>query len=439
MNIVIFGAGDLGTYLARALSEEHQNVTLIDQNEGTLGRFSQRADIATICNSNLNWNVLNEIPNREKTIFIGMTSHDETNLIGSVIAKKLGFAKTIVRVSQRTFLDQYRLDFASLFHVDHFVAPELIVAEKLLRSILHPESISTQTFKQGEVEMMVITIPEGEGEIKLPPNVLVALIKRGNDIIFPEDDMKLAVNDEVTFVGKTADVEKVPTFYGAVERKVQNLVLCGGKTLGRELSPLLNERGIKIKIIERDSHQCRLLSQAVPYATILNHDESDYEFYLEERVGEADVFLSATENTERNILAASLAQEAGVKDVFCTTEDRTYAHLLNRLQIHHSLSKRLTVANHVLSILYGKNIVQIVSLYENQAKLVEMRVAPESPLAGETVKHLEEKLPKDCVITLVESKGEIFPHHSDHPFEEGDTVLMMTAPHNMSDLEKLFQ
>jgi trk system potassium uptake protein len=438
MNIVILGAGDLGSYLAKALSEEQHIVTLIDRNEGALSRFSSSADIATVCNAHTNWNVLTEIPNREQSIFIGMTGHDETNLIGSDIAKNLDFAKTIVRVSQRTFIDQFRLDYASLFRVDHFIAPELIVANKLLRKILHPSSVSTELFNNGEIQMLIITIPHNTKSTDYPSGVSLCLINRKGKLIFPWKNADLQPGDEVTFIGKRDSIDKVPAFFDAARDKVKSVFLCGGKYIARELCPLLEEHSIHVKIIESDSYHCKQLSKALPKATILNHNETDYDFYLEERVSKSDVFISATEKTEKNILAASLAQEAGVNNVFCLTNDRSYFHLLNRLDISHVLSSRMSVGSYILSILYGSSIVQVVSLYDNQAKMVQMHIPENCRLIGKTASQLSDMLPKDCVLTLSATQNKTYLPTHEHILAADDTVFFIATPANMTQLEKLF-
>lgn len=438
MNIVILGAGELGSHLAKALSEEQHNVTLIDKDQDALSRFSQSADVGTLCNAKTNWETLNELPDKSSTIFIGMTSNDDTNLIGSDVAKELGYPKTIVRVSQKTYLDQFSLNYAELFRTDHFIAPELIVAKKLLRKILHPYSVTNEIFNNGDIQLLIVRIPPDAKNLQLPPNVSLCLIHRDGKTLIVDQNAEIKPGDEVGFLGYRQAIDQVPEHFSKDSKKIGSVFLCGGRYIARELCPLLLDRNIHVKVIESDETICKELSKELPNMTILNHDETDYEFYLEEQVHLSDIFIGGTEKTEKNILAASLAQEAGVENVFCVTHDRTYFHLLHRLNISHALSRRMTIANYVLSILYSGNIIQAVSLYENQAKVVQVRIPEGSRFIGKTTDEIRNDLPKDMHIALSISGAETFLPHDSHQLVEGDCLFIATSQSNMAQLEKAF-
>ena len=264
--------------------------------------------------------------------------------------------------------------------------------------------------------MLILTIPHSTKATNYPPNVSICLINREGELIFPWKKSDLKPGDEVTFIGKREAIDKVPAFFGAAREKIKSVFLCGGKYIARELCPLLEEHGIHVKLVESDGYHCKQLSKALPKATILHHDETDYDFYLEERASKSDVFIAATEKTEKNILAASLAQEAGVSNVFCLTNDRSYFHLLNRLDI----SPRPLDTHGALLATSSPSSTEppsckLVSLYDNQAKMVQMHIHENCHLIGKTAAQLSEMLPKDCIITLSATQNDVYlPNHRTH-------------------------
>ena len=136
MSIVIVGAGSIGTHLANVLAKEGKNVILIDEDGSALDRFAKSADVATICGCGCNWKLLSEIAEQGPSLFLALTSHDETNLAACTIAKNLGYPTTLARIAKSYLLDHTRMDFGRLFYIDHFIAPDLIVARDLYSSAL---------------------------------------------------------------------------------------------------------------------------------------------------------------------------------------------------------------------------------------------------------------------------------------------------------------
>src|SRR3989344_4517003 len=141
MNIVILGAGELGSYLASVLAKDEHNVTIIDKDPQRLEKVSEGADIATLVGYGSRWKILDELLEFEPDIFIAMTGDDETNLVSCAIAKNLGYPKTVARVKEIGFLARSRIDFGRLFYVDHFIGAEVLAANDILKSIINPQDL----------------------------------------------------------------------------------------------------------------------------------------------------------------------------------------------------------------------------------------------------------------------------------------------------------
>ena len=449
MSVVIVGAGSIGTHLASVLAKEGKGVILIDEDGAKLDQFSRSEDVATICNCGTNWQILEEIAEEKPILFLALTSRDETNLAACAIAKNLGFPTTLARISKPFLLDHAHVDFGRLFYVDHFIAPDLIVARDLYKNIKTPGSIAAENFAQGAVQLCTLKIPEKWNKGKKPiseydfgPNLLICLIRRstndGDQIIFPHGRDHLLPNDEVSFIGQTKATETLPDIFGIEKKIVKSVAISGSSMTTRHLAKILHEHAINVTIIESDKRKCEVMADELGFATVLNHLSTDIDFFVAEKINQADVFVAASDSTDQNILTATIAQEAGCPEVITVVSDTSYSHLLRRLGIHYSVSDKLCVTNRILPIVHTEAVTSMTSFCDNRAKIVELKVSKETKFAGMPISELGPLLPQDCLIGLIENRGQIFVAKGNSVFAPGDTVIVITAPEHVSELQKLF-
>lgn len=451
MNIVILGAGSVGSYLASLLSIDEHNVIVIDRDPKALDKLTQTADVATRLGSGTNWELLQDLLDQKPDLFIALSSDDETNLTACTLAKHLGYPKTVARIRDSSYLDRSQFDLAKLFSVDHFVGTERIVAHEVLKSILHPGSVGIETFAHGAIQMRTLILPEtcpyiGKklSELRLPENLLVGLIHRkppqsyDEELIFPKGHHTLLAGDEVSFIGETPVMEELPQMLGIVEQKVHSVVIVGGSAITLQLAHLLQKQSIRVKIIEKEESTCLSLAAKLPKATILNQDGTDLDFLIQQRVGQADVFVACTCSHETNILSAALARQAGCKQVISLVSDASYAPLLERLGVTSTLSERSTMARRILSLIQAKAVTSVASLYDNRAKILEVKVSDYSEIAGIPLAELSAVLPQNFLIALIENKGEISVAKGNNRIASGDTVIVICSPEYITELQTIF-
>ncbi|MCB1108064.1 MAG: Trk system potassium transporter TrkA [Chlamydiia bacterium] len=447
MSIVIVGAGTIGTHLASVLAKEGKSIILIDEDGSKLERFARSADVATICACGTNWQILEEIVEQNPLLFCALTSRDETNLSACAIAKHLGFPTTLARISKPFFLDHSKVDFGRLFYVDHFIAPDLMVARDLYKNITTPGSIAAENFAQGAAQMYTLRIPEKwSGKDKsissfdFGEHLLIGLIRRneGDQVIFPHGNDTLMPGDEVTFIGEAQATEKLPGIFGIETRTVKSVVIAGSSMTTVHLSTILHEHGIDVTIIDPDEEACKRLAEELSYATILHHTPTDVDFLIAEKINQIDVFVAASHSTDRNILAATIAQEAKCPEVVTVVSDTSYSHLLRRLGIHYSVSDKLCVSNRIVPIVHTEAMTSMTSLYDNRAKIVELKVSQETKVSGMPISELAPLLPHNCLIALIENRGEISIAKGNSVIAPGNTVIVITAPEHVTELQKLF-
>lgn len=461
MNIVIIGAGNIGLHLATIFSQEHFGIVLIDIDPQKLEQAARDLDVATRLGSGTDWELLEELMEFNPDLLIALTNVDEKNLAACTIAKNLGYPQTIARVRSNKYFMEGRLSFERLFNVDHLIGPEKLTADAIANMILIPGSVATEKFAHGSIEMRTVKVPpswrRGEipllkrAELNLPPQLMVGLIKRttshtmsgkaiphSETVIFPHGQDTIQPEDEVTFIGESKAIKQLPKFFGISSKLPDSVVIVGGSLIGINLARILTENNIRVRILDSNFNKCRLLSEKLPYSTVIYRSGIDYRFLQSEKIEEADFFVACTRSDETNFLAGSIARDLGCANVIISLSDTSYMPLINRLGISQAASPRINAANRILSIARERTIASMVSMYNNQAEIMEVKVSATSKLAGIPIRQLGPELPRDFLIVIIQSRGRIFIADGSRVISPGDTVVVISSPRHVTELKKLF-
>jgi trk system potassium uptake protein TrkA len=457
MNIVIVGAGDVGMYIASTLSKDQHNVILIDRDAKRLEQASWQMDVATRLGSGTDWELLEDILELSPDVFIAVTNDDEVNLVASSIAKNLGYPKTMARLRQNQYFNHTRLDFGRLFDVDYLIGPELLVANDILKYILQPGSIAVEHFAHGAVQLRTIAIPshwnngnKPLSQLELPPGVIVGLIRRFHaeqsekipsgtyEIIFPHGTDRILPKDEVTFIGETDAIASIPKFFKVVEPKIDSVVIIGGSLTGINLARILKRRDMSVRIVEPSYERCRELAEELPGCTIINHRGTDIDFLREEKVGASDILAATSDSDEINILTAVLGQQVGCPNSIVSLTSTSYMEVVTRLDIPYVVSPRVSAANAILSFTLAERVSSMISLYDNEAEIVEVKVSMRSKVAGIPLAELGPLLPKDFLIAMIQNRGRIMIANGNRIISPGDSIIVITHPKHLKQLEKIF-
>jgi trk system potassium uptake protein TrkA len=454
LNIVIVGAGGIGRYIASVLSKEQHNVILIDSDPAKLEKAAWNLDIATRVGSGIDWQLMDDLLDLSPDFLIALTRSDETNLVACSIAKHLGYPRTIARVQDNRFLNRTRLDFSHIFEVDSFVGPELLVANDILKYMVSPGSIAVENFAHGAVQMRTLAVPKTWKksdvplkELNLPKGVIVGLIRREEQdegkksikkVIFPHGSDVIHQGDEVTFIGETEVMQDLQQFLGAKQKGIKSVVIVGGSLTGLNLAKMLELRNIDVRLIEKDYERCRYLAEKLPNSTIINHDGTDIDFLQSEKMGTANVFVACTSSDEVNLLSALLGKEVGCDDVVAILSNTSYTPLASQLGINHAISPRVSAADHILSQILSGTVTSLVSFYENQAEIMEINVSVDAQIVGIPLSELGPLLPKDFLIAIIQNRGRIMVANGNRIISPGDTVIVLTSPRHIPELEKIF-
>ena len=450
MNIIIIGAGDIGIYTASALSKQGHNVIIIDKNAARLGELSWQMDVAVRKGSGTDWELLDDLLETKPDLLLALTSQDEVNLVSCSLAKHLGYPRTIARVKDNHFLNRTRLDFARLFSADYFISPELIVAYEIYKYFVNLDSVAFETLAHGAVQMRTIQVSKQWNqedktlsELKLPPGVIVGLIHRtaedGTSItIFPHGYDHILPGDEITLIGERDPIANIHQFFGLNVKRIKSVVIVGGTLVGINLAKILQDKDIAVHLIDKDASVCLRLAEELPHARITHQEGIDPDFLLNERIGRADYFVMCSNHDEINILGVLAAREAGCEHEAIVLSNERLAHLVTQLGIKYAVSPQQAAARQILSFATTKAVTSLISLYANEAEIVEATVSLNSKVIGIPLSDLGPRLPKDFLIAMIQNRGRVTIPKGDSVICPGDIVIVICNPKYFKELETIF-
>ncbi len=279
--------------------------------------------------------------------------------------------------------------------------------------------------------------------MKVISHLLVGLIRRKNRdetymLIFPKGNDILQPGDEVTIVGRTHDMHHLHHIFGIIDTKVNSAVIVGTSGVALHLIRYLIDKRIGVKVIEQDEQKCLAIARQFPDITILNHDGTDYDFLREEQVYLSDVFVACTRSHEINVLTAILGKQAGCKEVLAMVSDESIGPVLQKFRISYTLSERASLTRRVQVLLHDETVISLATLYENEAKILEVKVSNHSPLIDKPISALRGYLPDKFLIAMVKNQAGIIIPKGDTMLGAGDTVIVICCPESISEVKELF-
>ncbi len=450
MNIVILGTDHLSIHVASLLSKEEHNVTLIGEDIAKLTRIGKDADFAVAPLDLSHWELLQEMMQSNPEYFLALSEQDEVNLAACAMAKHVGFPNTICKVMHGGYLSSKILDYKSIFCVDHFIGTEILAAYQIFKSLLSPSHLRIEEFAHGSILLKSCTIPAGWKkekiplkELKLPPEMVVGLIvrKEGEEerVIFPHGDDYLQEGDQATIIGNTDEMQKIEEIFSCQEKKITSVVIVGGTYVGVQLAYILRKYGVHVIFIEKDEKRCESLAHLFPKQLVLHHDGRDIEFLRSENIPQADAFITCMHHDEENLTVAAMGKEAGCQKVISLITDTDLTPILKKVGIEHSFSEKVFTTDRILSILHADNILSICSLADDRAKVVEIKVGEKSKVVGMPISEIGPKLPKDMLIAMIESKGDVSIGKGSSVLSPNDTAVIITSPDKIYEVKELFQ
>jgi trk system potassium uptake protein TrkA len=460
MNILILGAGQVGSTAAYQLARAEANeVTIVDTDPTVLRDLQDRLDIRTVVGNAAYPQVLERAGAKDADMVIALTSSDETNMIACQVAyTRFQTATKIARIRSADFINAHikekdeskKLFSQHAIPVDVFISPEQLVTQHVTRLIRFPGAFQVLDFANGRVRMIGARALRGgrlvDQQIKslhehIPDiEARIAALYRNGESIVPDGNTLIREGDEVFFIASSDDSRVVMNEMRRPEESVRRVVIAGGGNIGYRLAAAL-EGTNQVKVIERDRDQARKISERLNKAIVLHGDAADEELLLEENIDSADVFVSLTNAEEANILSAMLAKRMGCNKVMALINRPSYAELVESSTIDVAISPQQITISALLAHVRRGDVVKVHSLRRGEAESLEAiahGTSDESKVVG---RHVEDiKLPPGTSISAIVRDERIMEAHHDTVIEPEDHVILFIADRRQTEeVERLFQ
>ncbi len=446
MNIVIVGAGEVGTHIASQLVAEQKDVVIIEKDPECAARASNMLDCLVVTGEGSNVDVLRQAGAESADIFIAATSVDEVNMISCFVA---GSAfNTPIKIARVRNVDYMRAGLLknSSIGIDYLVNPEIEAAFDIVQTVVHGASSGIFAFQGTNAQLRDFLVKDDSifngvlvKDIRslIDQNFIIAGVLRNEMLHIPKGDFQLLTGDHIYIVALGKSFNKILTRAGMTVDKLKRIVLVGGGLIGKHIAGMLIEDGKDVRIIEKDYERCKELSALYPESTVINGNISDQDVFEEENIAYTDAIITTTQSEELNILAGVYAKSKGVKRAVALIDKLNYTTLATNLGIDSCISAKLSSVDAILKFIRKGNIKNVYTIFEGQAEAIEFIVGGSNQnIVGKKIMDL--KLPAGCLIITVQRHRKTIIPTGSFVIEEGDSLITFVAHDEISKLEELF-
>lgn len=444
MNIVIVGAGEVGTHIASQLVSEQKDVVIIEKDPESAARASSMLDCLVITGEGSNVDVLEQAGAAKADIFIAATSIDEVNMISCFVAGST--FNTPVKIARVRNVDYMRTGLLknAAIGIDYLVNPEIEAAFDIVQTVLHGASSGIFAFQGTNAQLRDFLVKEDSvfngvlvKDIRsiIDQNFIIAGVLRQEQLHIPRGDFQILTGDHIYIAALGKSFNKILTRAGMSVDKLKRIVLVGGGLIGKHVAGMLIEDGKDVRIIEKDYERCKELSALFPEATVINGNISDRDVFEEENIAYTDAIITTTQSEELNILAGVYAKSKGVKRAVALIDKLNYISLATNLGIDSCISAKMSSVDAILKFIRKGNIKNVYTVFEGQAEAIEFIVTHNKEIIGKKVMDL--KLPEGCLIITVQRHRKTIIPNGSFVIEEGDSIIAFVAHEVIGRLEEL--
>lgn len=448
MKIIIAGAGEVGFHLAKLLSFESQDITLIDTHKERLNYAENHLDIKAIKGDATSLRIMKEAKIDTSDLFIAVTEQETTNITICALAKQMGCKKTIARISSSEFINHNdEVSFQKL-GVDELISPEELASIEIQQLLDQSAFSDSYEFENGALTLLGTTLEESvpfvgktvKEAAQIFPDIHfmpIALQRKGTQYtIIPRGDTQFEANDLVYFITLKEGVEELYKLTGRNKEVIKNVMILGGGKIGYSTAKTLAEKKFNVILVEQNKNKAFELADQLPDVMVINGDGRNVELLEEEGLEAMDAFICVTENSETNIMSCLMAKSKNVKKAIALVENMDYFQLSHSIGIDTLINKKLLTANTIFRYIRRGEVVDLTTLNSLNAEILEFIVKPESKVNGMQIRDID--FPRSATIGGVIKEGEGVIALGGYKIEAGDRVVVCCLPRALDKVESLF-
>ncbi len=452
MKIVIAGAGEVGSHLAKMLSGEANDITVIDMRQDRLDALSATTDVITVPGNPSAINVLQDAGVAEADLFIAVNPSDsqDVNIVSAMLAKKLGSKKATARINNEEYLSYENKYLFTEMGIDLMFYPEKIAAGEIIDLLRRTASTDSMDFARGKLQIAVFKLEEDSSLLGMSMeefsavaagqghNFRVVAIARNNDTIIPRFDTRFKYHDLVFIISRRDGMDMLMKYIGKKDIEIKNLMILGGSPIGEMVARQMSRQMDTIKIIEMNKEKCLELSEKLPdNVIVVNGDGRNSDMLIEESIKEFDAFVAVTNSSETNILACVAAKRLGIARTIAEVENLEYIRLAESMGVDSVINKKLITAGKIYKFTLSNKVRFIKYMSGTNAEVLEYIVAPDTAITKKVLKDMN--FPKNAIIGGIIRGNESIIAVGDTQIQAYDRVAVFALPEAVKEVDRFFR
>lgn len=443
MKIVIAGAGEVGSHLAKMLSKENQDITLLDSDQSKLDVIDSNYNLMTWNGSTSSFQSLMDVGVDKADLYIAVTPYETRNITSCAIAKQMGARKTVARIDNSEFLIPENRQIVRNLGVDFVIYPENLAANDIALSLSHNWSRYWGELHEGKLLLIGVKIHSKSVLLNVKLKDLpvtthdfhIAAIKRNYETIIPNGNDEIRPDDIVYFITTPPYIQQVMELCGKTKRVIKKVLIMGGSRIATRFAILYHDK-FHIKIIDKDMDNCERLATLLPECEIVFGDGRDIEVLRENNIYQYDAFMALTDSSETNILTCLTAKEFGVPKTIAEVENLQFLGLAENLNIGNTVNKKLLASSRIYKILLDADESNSRFFALPDAEVAEIYVKDDAKITRAAVKDL--KLPFGMTLAALVRNDEVMLVNGNTRIHAGDYVVVFSLMGTLSKIEKWF-
>ncbi|MBK1635052.1 Trk system potassium transporter TrkA [Rhodovulum adriaticum] len=452
MKVIICGAGQVGWQIARHLSGEKNDVTIVDRDGDLIRRATDALDVQGIAGHASYPDVLERAGARDADMIIAATYSDEVNMVTCQVAHSVfAVPRKIARLRAQSYLAAIYSDLYRREHmpIDVVISPEREVANAALQRLAAPATFDTESFLRGGAQLLGITLEADCPVLNTPLRQLSELfstlravvvgIRREGTLFAPEPGDQLFPDDQIYAFSHVEDVNRTLEIFGKSTKRQERVVIVGGGNVGLSVAQALErqEHRIRAKVIEHDRRRAEIAADALERTIVLNGDGLDVALLHEANIDRADAILAVTDDDKTNLLTAVRAKMAGCPMAICLVNDPSLVPLMGPLDVDAYINPRATTVSSILRHVRHGRVRGVYSIGDAEAEVLEAQVLSTSPMCGKRIANID--FPEGALVGAVQKGDKVVRPTGRTRIEEGDMVAIFALSADVPAVEQLLQ
>ncbi len=450
MNLIIVGAGKVGSTLVQNFLNENHDIIVLDSDAKTLTDVVNRYDVQGVVGSCLVRDNLIDAGVENADFFIACTPRDEINILSCVLAKKFGAKKTIARVRDPEFFKEMG-GVKNEVGLDYFFNPEYRTAVEIAQVLKFPSAKNVESFADGRANMVEFHIGEGNPLInkslmqiskEYNSKVLIGMVVRGEEVIIPRGDFVIKKGDDVHIIAPASEISAFTKKIKMFKPRAKSVFIVGGGKIAYYLAEDLTANGVDVKIVENNKERADELAQSLSRATVILGDATEHEILDEESLKKCDACVTLTGIDEENVIVSLYAESKGVGKVITKIDRPSVTDMVKRLGLDTVVSPRVAIANHIIRFVRANQADSgsgINTLYKFHDKIEALEFSVGENFSGKDIPLKDLPIKRDILIGGIVRGDEYVLPSGNTKLIEGDKVIVVTAVKSITELTQILR